>query len=40
MELGIKGEYIFPEDSFLYEKLSEMVDKVIQDIDEMKKNKV
>ncbi|MCG3258957.1 MAG: AAA family ATPase [Candidatus Heimdallarchaeota archaeon] len=40
MELGIKGEYIFPEDSFLYKKLSEMVDKVTQDIDEMKKNKV
>ncbi|MCE7738215.1 MAG: AAA family ATPase [Candidatus Heimdallarchaeota archaeon] len=40
MELGIKGEYIFPEDSILYEKLSEMVDKVIQDLDEMKKNKV
>ncbi|MHA1218769.1 MAG: ParA family protein [Candidatus Heimdallarchaeaceae archaeon] len=39
MELGIKGEYIFPEDSFLYKKLSEMVDKVTQDIDEMKKNK-
>ncbi len=40
MELGIKGEYIFPENSILYEKLSEMVDKVIQDIDKMKKNKV
>jgi len=40
MELGIKGEYIFPEDSILYEKLSEIVDKVIQDLDEMKKNKV
>jgi MinD-like ATPase involved in chromosome partitioning or flagellar assembly len=40
MELGIKGEYIFPEDSFLYKKLSAMVDKVTQDIDEMKKNKV
>ena len=40
MELGIKGEYIFPEDSILYEKLSEMVDKVIQDLDEMKKNNV
>ncbi len=39
MERGIKGEYIFPEDSILYEKLSEMVDKVIQNIDEMKKNK-
>jgi len=40
MELGIKGEYIFPEDSILYEKLSEIVDRVIHDIDEMKKNKV
>ncbi len=39
MEQGIKGEYIFPEDSILYEKLSEMVDKVIQNIDEMKKNR-
>lgn len=40
MEQGIKGEYIFPEDSFLYKKLSAIVDKVTQDIDEMKKNKV
>lgn len=40
MEQGIKGEYIFPEDSFLYKKLSAMVDKVIHDIDEMKKNKI
>jgi MinD-like ATPase involved in chromosome partitioning or flagellar assembly len=39
MEEGIRGEYIFPEDSILYEKLKIIVDKVIQDIDEMKKSK-
>jgi len=39
MEQGIRGEYIFPDDSVLYEKLTLIVDKVIQDIDEMKKSK-
>ncbi len=39
MEQGIRGEYIFPDDSVLYEKLTQIVDKVIQDIDEMKKSK-
>ena len=39
MEQGIRGEYIFPDDSVLYEKLTLIVDKVIQDIDEMKRSK-
>ena len=39
MELGIKGEYIFPETDDLYVKLTEIVDKLIKNIDEMKKKK-
>ena len=38
MELGIKGEYIFPDDTELYEKLSEIVDKVTSEIDKMKES--
>ncbi len=36
MELGIKGEYIFPEKTVLYEKLSEIVTEITSRIDEMK----
>ena len=36
MELGITGEYIFPETDDLYGKMSEIVDRLIKDIDEMK----
>ncbi|NPD87592.1 MAG: AAA family ATPase [Asgard group archaeon] len=39
MELGITGKYIFPESDDLYVKLTEIVDKLIKDIDEMKKKK-
>ena len=40
MELGIRGEYIFPEDSVLYKKLSEIVTEITSRIDEMKELKV
>jgi MinD-like ATPase involved in chromosome partitioning or flagellar assembly len=39
MELGIIGEYIIPETDELYSKLSEIVDRLTNDIDEMKKKK-
>ncbi|MCG3216805.1 MAG: ParA family protein [Candidatus Heimdallarchaeota archaeon] len=40
MELGIKGEYIFPESDNLYTKLTKIVDTITENIDRMKKMKV
>ncbi|MCE7742595.1 MAG: ParA family protein [Candidatus Heimdallarchaeota archaeon] len=39
MELGINGEYIFPEKTVLYKKLSEIVTEITTKIDEMKEIK-
>ncbi|MHA1198718.1 MAG: ParA family protein [Candidatus Heimdallarchaeaceae archaeon] len=39
MELGINGEYIFPEKTELYKKLSDIVTEVTSKIDEMKEAK-
>ncbi len=39
MELGIKGEYIFPEDEPLYKKLTQLVDVVTTNISKMKEKK-
>ena len=36
MELGIKGDYIFPEDDPLYAKLTQLVDVVTTNINKMK----
>ncbi len=39
MELGINGEYIFPDDTILYQKLSEIVTELTSEIDQMKAEK-
>lgn len=39
MELGINGEYIFPTDTILYDKLSKIVDEITLKIDKMKEAK-
>lgn len=40
MELALKGEYFFPESDPMYEKITKIVDIVINTIDEMKKLKL
>jgi len=40
MELGIKGEYIFPENDPLYEKLVHIVDVITANINKMKEKKL
>ena len=40
MEMGINGEYIFPENDSLYEKLTNIVDTVVESIDKMKEAKL
>ncbi len=39
MELGINGEYMFPTDTILYNKLSKIVDEITLKIDKMKEAK-
>ena len=40
MELGIRGEYIFPETDLLYKKMSQIVDILVDKINKMKESKV